>query len=109
MDPNPYKAPRAGIEPAARQPLPIGAAAKSGAWIGAIIAFGLFVAFGALIVVMAVGRSGAIQPGDIGSALAAMLAYTLTGSAYGAAIGALFQAIENAAIRRKSKKTPPAD
>ena len=45
---------------------------------------------------------------DLGYALAAMLGWTIAGSAVGAAFGVLFQAIANAMIRRASKKTSPA-
>ena len=105
MDLNPYKAPAAGIEPA--QPRPISAAAKRGAWIGAIIMFSLSGISGAIIVVMSVVNSVAIRPGDLAGALAVMLVYALAGSAVGAAIGALFRAIVNALTT--TEKPPPAN
>ena len=101
---NPYKAPESGIEPAMRHPQPIGAAAKRGAWIGAIMLGVSAIPVALDILVGAMPRQEVMYLTLVG-----VLIGSLAGSPAGAAFGALFQAITNVAIRRASKKTPPAN
>ena len=107
MDVNPYKSPEAENEPA--RPRAVRTAAKSGAWIGALMMIVPY-AIAAPFVFIA-NLAGAIPLDDLhlGKALAGILAGSLAGSAVGAAFGALFQAIANAALRRAAKKTPSSE
>ena len=100
MDDNPYRSPRATNEPA--PPRPVRAAAKGGARLGAILVFGLY-AIACL--------AGAIPAYEFhaGRLLIAIFVWSFGGVVVGAALGAFFQAIANAALRRAAGKRQTSD
>jgi len=107
MDDNPYRSPPATNEPA--QPRPVRAAAWRGARIGAVFVFALYAILG--VVVIIAFAAGVIPPDDLhmGAFLGGVVVWTLAGGVLGAALGALFQAIANAALRRAAGKRQTSD